>query len=173
MHTHSDTSVIIPFPRKRGRPRKILQSRDNGTPELIAKKLTEETTETIDLCYKRELITAQQHWCAIHLRWLYTLRYGAPTVRALDPTHLGGTEPRANDPEWTALREREFNDAMILLNKHGYARLLTQVCIYNECPAFLKNRGMNARQSALANSFLNNLRAGLDLLAHHWKTKST
>jgi hypothetical protein len=165
------SSTILTFPRKRGRPRKILQGRDNGTPELNAKKISGETTEAIDLCLSRDLITTEQHWCAIHLRWLYTLRYGAPTVRALDPTHLGGIEAKVNDPEWAALREKEFSDAITLLNGYGYARLLMQVCIYNECPSFLKKPTLSAEKSALANSFLHNLRSGLDVLVEHWEKK--
>lgn len=161
---------IIHFPRRRGRPRKALQAKDRGTPELLAKKEQGETIEVIDLLLDRRLITPEQHWCAIHLRWLYTIRHGAPTLRALDPTHIGGYELKANDPEWYALREKEYNNAMALLSASCHARLLLDICIYNERPSFLKSKEPIApRHHAIATAFLNTLHDGLEILRAHWK----
>src|SRR5271154_1852352 len=118
-HTHSNP-VILTFPRRRGRPRSAQRGSDSGTPELVMKRLLGETAESLDLCLERGIITRQQHWCGIHLRWLYTLRYGAPGVRAVDPTHLGGTEISLDDPEWRSAREKEYHDAMKKLTDSGH-----------------------------------------------------
>lgn len=162
-------SVIIKFPRKRGRPKLSREYRDNGTPELALKRLQSETSEALDLCLDRELITRDQHWCGIHLRWLYTLRHGAPGVRAIDPTHLGGVEISPDDPEWRSLREREYNEAMMLLALSGHALMLLNVCVHNERPAFLRIRPrMTQKHAVQAERGTRLLRDGLDVLAKHW-----
>ena len=94
--------------RKRGRPKIEKPTIDLGTPELIMKRLMGETAEALDLCYERGIISKEQHWCGIHFRWLYTLRYGAPGVRAVDTTHFGGFEPKDDNSEWRAAREQEY-----------------------------------------------------------------
>ena len=69
------------FSTRRGRPpRPRLDDNDNGTPELQFKRALGVTREPIDLCLERNLITPDHHWCSLHLRWLYTLRYGAPAI---------------------------------------------------------------------------------------------
>ncbi len=167
--TSHESATILTFPRRRGRPRKVIASHDNGTPELIAKKITGETSETIDLCLERRLITTDQHWSGIHLRWLYTLRYGTPTIRALDPTHFGGCEVKANDPNWRAEREKEFSDAVNLLSAKGFSRIVLAACIYNECPTIFKRSQGKGTYNKQAYAWLENLSAGLDILVTHWK----
>jgi hypothetical protein len=168
--TNLPCAHIIRFPRRRGRPRKVLQGKDHGTPELIAKRVNDETVEVIDLLLQRRCITPEQHWCAIHLRWLYTIRHGAPGLRAIDPTHIGGYELKANDPEWYSLREKEYNDAMALLASGGHTRLILDICIYNERPAFLKsNMPIQPHHRAIASAFLRCLQEGLDRLREHWQ----
>lgn len=91
-------AAILSFPRRRGRPRTAHKGRDLDTPELAQKRRTGETTETLDLCLERGIITHRQHWSGIHLRWLYTLRYGAPGIRAVDPAHVRGLDLKLDDP---------------------------------------------------------------------------
>jgi hypothetical protein len=131
-------AAILHFPKKRGRPRIQRPMRDSGTPELVMKRARQETAEAFDLCLERGIITPEQHWCGIHLRWLYTLRYGAPGVRALDPTHLGGREVKLDDPDWRIAREMEYTTAIQALNERGATTLLLSLCIHNERPAFLR-----------------------------------
>lgn len=160
------------LPRRRGRPRTDRSETDRGTPELLAKKQNGETAEIIDLCLERELITQHQHWCGIHLRWLYTLRHGTPTIRAIDPLHLGGIEIKESDPAWYELREKEFREAYGLLSRTGHAQLVSNICIYNECPSFfLPGNAPSYGQSLLATELLNHLRNGLDILVAHWQRK--
>ncbi len=166
-------AVILRFPRRRGRPRITREEKDRGTPELIRKKRMGETSEILDLCLERRLITPEQHWCGIHLRWLYTLRYGIPTIRAIDPTHLGGMEIKQNDQQWRIQREKEYSDAIICLNKAGHASLLMSICIYNERPSLMDpSKLTGVRQSRRSLAFIHTLTEGLDILHTHWKAEN-
>ena len=160
-----ENTKILHFPRKRGRPRSAHKGIDIGTPELVMKRQAGETAETLDLCLARGLISTQQHWCGIHLRWLYTLRYGAPGIRAVNPTHTKGMEVKMDDPKWRAERELEYNEAIKKLSASGYALLLMNVCVYNERPKFLNNvRGDNRELLEK----MNILCTGLDILVRLW-----
>ena len=159
---------VIPFakPRGRGRPKVIKEETDRGTPELQFKRAHYETDETLDLCLAKGLITQEQHWCGIHLRWLYTLRHGAPGVRAVDPLHVAGLEIKVDDPEWRARREAEYHEAMNKLHQAGYAALVTNVCVHNDRPVFLRAARKSPLQSITA---LGRLTTGLDILVRHWQ----
>lgn len=128
----------MPFSTTRGRPRKSLPpGADLGTPELIFKRLHQSTAEVIDICLARGIIDDAHHWCAVHLRWLYTLRHGAPGCRALDVTEVGGIEHAADDPEWRVEREKEYAEALEALAPAHYTEALLSICVHNERPAFL------------------------------------
>ncbi|MBY0407596.1 MAG: hypothetical protein K2Q01_07880 [Rickettsiales bacterium] len=164
---------ILPFqrptPRKtRGRPRKTHTGTDLGTPELIMKRACGLTSETLDICLERGLITQAQHWCGIHLRWLFTLRNGAPSVRALDPSHLGGQVIRPEDAGWRADREQEYREAMQALALSGHALQLMNICVYNERPAFLLP-ARTRQQLTRAEESLHGMRKGLDILVQLWR----
>ena len=163
------SAIILPFARKRGRPKSLRNSHDLGTPELIMKRAHGETSEALDLCYEKNLISKNQHWCGVHLRWLYTLRYGAPGVRAIDPTHLGGTDTKSDDPSWRENREQEYNEAITLLGKKGHAIIVLNTCVFNERPKFLKRHArLNEKEAKEIHAILDNLRQGLDILVKHW-----
>jgi len=165
-------AAILPFPPqkpRRGRPRSTRPNTDTGTPELVMKKLLGETTETLDLCLEKGLITKDQHWCGIHFRWLYTLRFGAPSVRAIDPTHIGGIDIKTDDPDWRAAREIEYHEAIRTLTAKGHVGLLLNLCIHNERPRFLnRNQTHTAQTAQAATDLLTQLRNGLDTLAALW-----
>jgi hypothetical protein len=165
-------AAILQFTRKRGRPRTLRPMKDSGTPELVMKRLKQETSEALDLCLERGVITNEQHWYGIHLRWLYTLRYGAPGVRAIDPAHFGGRETKSDDPEWRAAREAEYTEAMIKLSDQGLAMPLLELCVYNERPPFLKwykTMRITERQAKENLRAVEKVRDGLDLLANLWR----
>jgi hypothetical protein len=166
-------AAIINFPRKRGRPRNAARpSRDTGTPELVMKRLKQETAEALDLCLERGVITPDQHWCGIHLRWLYTLRYGAPGVRAIDPAHFGGRECKTDDPTWRSLREMEYNEAILKLSDRGLAMKVLEVCVYNERPPFLRwheSARLTERQADENLRSISKIHEGLDLLSGLWR----
>jgi hypothetical protein len=166
--------AILRLPRSRGRPRKEPRPQhDVGTPELSMKRLLGETTEALDLCLERGIITAEQHGCGVHLRWLYTLRHGAPSVRAVDPTHLGGIDNKQDDPQWRSAREQEFHDAMAKLTPGGYATVLLNICIYNERPRFLSlHRTVSIKRMKETQQLIESLRDGLDILGKMWGRQS-
>lgn len=156
---------------RRGRPKATREQHDAGTPELQRHRTAHATAEALDLCLARDIITAQQHWCGIHLRWLYTLRYGAPGVRATDYLHFGGNDLADDDPQWRASREAEYIDAMQTLGQR-LGSLLLRVTVYNERPSFLRpaypvtahSLRCSERETAL-------LREGLDRLVALWYRK--
>jgi hypothetical protein len=165
-------AAIIQFPRKRGRPRQLRSMHDTGTPELVMKRLKQETAEALDLCLERGLLTPEQHWYGVHLRWLYTLRYGAPGVRAIDQSHFGGRETKIDDPAWRAAREAEYNEAIIKLSDRGLAMPLLELCVYNERPKFLRWHDaarITPRQADENLRAIDKIRDGLDLLTALWR----
>lgn len=127
------------FSTRRGRPAAPRPTTDYGTPELIFKRAHGHTAEAIDLCRERGIITAEQHWCGLHLRWLYTLRYGAPNVSATDLTRVDGYAMAAPDDSliWRSAREAEFAEAVLLLRQHRRCEPVMRVCVFNERPSFL------------------------------------
>jgi len=159
-------SNVITFPRKRGRPRKIREEKDLGTPELQAKRNALETVEALDLCLEKGIITQEQHWCGIHLRWLHTLRYGAPGVRAMDLSEISGIDIISDDPAWREAREAEYHVAVTTLSGKADIKLLIDICVHNERPEFFRAEGRKIYRSVKE---LQRLREGLDVLVAHWR----
>lgn len=168
---------IRTFRSKRGRPRQHDAPRgpDLGTPELAMKRALGQTSESIDICLERKLITPEQHGCALHLRWLHTIRYGAPGITALDLTRGPGQELYdEDDPRWRIYRERDYHEAIELLRERGYAQELLPCIIYNERPDFIHH---SLYQEAFTNPKLVDqlhrqiarFAEGLELLRELWR----
>jgi hypothetical protein len=162
------------FSTTRGRPRTHTDAPDYGTPELRMKRMIHATDEPLDLCLQRQLITPAQHRAGLHLRWLYTLRYGAPvlTSRYRDLEDTAGTP--LQDEQWRTLREKEYSAAIELLNHTRRYEPVMRLCIYNEPPCFLnsnlQHRAWNCPElAALLALRHSHLIEGLDLLKKHWK----
>jgi hypothetical protein len=167
---NSSSAIIITFPRKRGRPKTRHNGCDTGTPELVMKRLRGETAEALDVCLERGIIAPEQHRAGIHLRWLYTVRYGAPGLRAIDPTHLGGLETANQDSAFKAAREKDYQEAIRLLHNHNKAALIANLCIFNERPKFLNlHERVTDKRAHEAAQMLADIRFGLDLLVKLWK----
>ena len=137
----------IRFRSKRGRPKSdatVQHGPDLGTPELILKHAYRHTAEPIDLCLERKIITEKEHRSAMHLRWLHTIRYGAPGVSALDLSRGAGCEiALEDDPIWRQNRERDYAEAIQLLRERRYERAIIPCVIYNEKPDFLQRNQYN------------------------------
>ncbi len=167
--------------RRRGRPKSTHRPqpsherswRDPGTPEMIAKRACHITSEALDLCLERSLITAEQHWCGVHLRWLYTLRFGAPGIRALDTTHLGGKDLQPEHQDWRSAREAEYHEALKTLGP-GLSGALLSLTVYNIAPLSLQSpqAGRTLRQAAAwatrARLEMETLRNGFTQLVTLW-----
>jgi hypothetical protein len=138
----TSTSKRIRFRSTRGRPKSEASAQhgpDLGTPELILKHAYRHTAEPIDLCLERNIITEQEHRSAMHLRWLHTIRYGAPGISALDLSRGAGCEiPLEDDSAWRQNREYDYAQAMQLLHERDYESLIIPCVIYNEKPDFLQ-----------------------------------
>lgn len=160
---------------KRGRPRTARKDPDLGTPELILKRKLGQTTETLDYCLERHIITAEQHWCGIHLRWLYTLRHGAPGIKALNPAHLRNSAPiRADDVSWRQAREQEYLEAITALSQSGDIAIVVNISVYNERPSWLDNPAkLSAKQAAQNAAMRSRLHTGLNTLVKLWRKQKT
>jgi len=161
---------IISFSRRRGRPKSNRPLHDTGTPETVMKRLLGVTSEALDLCLQRGIISERQHWCGIHLRWLYTLRHGVPSAKTINLLHESGDEVKNDDPLWRDEREKEYNSAINLLTKSGHSLMLLNLCVYNERPKFLDlpQSEIHKNFETIADSIAR-LRDGLDILSELWK----
>ena len=161
------------FSTRRGRPKTARAETDLGTAELQRKRAHGLTQEPIDLCLERRIITPAQHWCGLHLRWLYTLRYGAPAVSSSLRALAGHASIRPDDPEWRAAREQEFAEAARLLRQERCYQAVASLVIFNERPRFLE---VARQQAALENPRLmremaseyEQVLAGFTLLEELW-----
>ena len=166
------------FTTLRGRPRKPVIAQDPGTPELRLKHALKITLEPIDLCLEKNLISHEQHWCGLHLRWLYTLRYGAPSLTTIYADRdLAGSALKTDDPEWRRLREQEYKEAIALLHQEQRYEPVMRLAVHNELPAFLNHslRGRAIQHYTLACKLEQRYRElceGLELLAKHWRKPS-
>lgn len=166
------------FTTRRGRPAraKDADARDAGTPELQFKRALGLTSEPIDQCLERGLISADHHWCGLHLRWLYTLRYGAPviTTRYADTALIAPVTEET--PEWRIEREREYQDAVRILQQQDRYECVMRLCVFNELPVFLnaKLASRAKHEPALAHQLHQRritLNEGLELLIALWRPK--
>lgn len=161
------------FTTRRGRPRTAPAGADRGTDELRRKHAAGLTAEPIDACLARGIITNQHHRSGLHLRWLYTLRYGAPSLTSRYLAQQGQRASPVECEAWRQEREREFHTACSLLHTHRRYEPVMRLAVFNEWPAFmnpqLRDRAFHA--PALAEQLEATRRAlceGLDLLARHW-----
>lgn len=163
------------FSTRRGRPAKPKIVHDNGTPELQAKRQAGLTGEAIDLCLERRIITREQHWAGLHYRWLYTVRYGAPSLSS----HWWrltneGRAPRSDNTDWRSTREQEYAHARTALMQHKTYEPVMQIAVYNELPCFLRPDLLQlalARPALLAriNQEQQRFTEGLQTLVIHWQ----
>ncbi len=162
------------FTTQRGRPRTAVRETDFGTPELRLKHALGLTAEPIDLCLEKQLISKEHHWSGLHLRWLYTVRYGAPNITTRYTDRDMASATTTEDPAWRTMREREYHEAAQLLKSQHCYECVMRLVVFNELPAFLnaalRNRAWS--EQALAERLAHHhqqLRGGLDLLATHWR----
>ncbi len=140
----------------RGRPKLDRPETDLGTPELQAKRRLALTSETVDQMLDHDLISQSQHWCAVHFRWLYTLRYGAPSPDVsmlVDARRMSVVD----DPEWRGAREAEYHEAANLLHRAGVLSDVMEVLLFNPT--------MSLRQCFAITPMVRN---GLDILQQLW-----
>lgn len=161
------------FSNKRGRPRVERPSTDFGTPELSLKKALDMTVEPLDLCLQRGIITQGHHRAGLHLRWLYTIRYGAPVLTTQYEAISSQRPITVHDEAWRSFREKEYHEAVTLLrHAHCYESIM-RTCIYHDIPSFLNQKKLRkAWNKTLLIKQLEREKLlfshGLDLLQTHW-----
>jgi hypothetical protein len=126
------------FMQNKKRFSKIISNCDLGTPELIYKRAFYATKEPLDLCFEKGLITILQHQYGTRLRWLYTIRHGAPAISSNYPQEFLNSENYRN-PEWIAKQQYAYRCIMKEVKKEGYMKIISDSCIYNIYPIFLLN----------------------------------
>lgn len=133
------TLSVMTFRQGRGRPKKPLRlQKDKGTQELQRKRKLAITAEPLDICLKLKLITPEQHWAGVHLRWLYSLRHGALTVKSCMMEKLVGQQTRLeHNTQWLAAREREYNAALRTLASLGYKKQVMNCAVFMQWPGFI------------------------------------
>lgn len=120
------------------RARKLMIYSDLGTPELVYKRAFYVTKEPLDLCYEKGLISLDQHKCGIRLRWLYTIRYGVPTVASNFPQEFLRSG-RTRDPEWVAHQQEIYKFINEELYRCNALDTVMDTCVYNIFASFLLN----------------------------------
>lgn len=155
---------------RRGRPRVLRPAVDRGTPELQRKHAAGATRDPLDICLERGLISADQHWCGVHLCWLHCLRFGVPQVQAMDFTEPRGRSLRAENPRWQKAREDEYRAVMQLLEQSEARQAVLDLCIYRLRPAFLDIQAGRPTAQRLANyaDAVERIQEGLAILCLHW-----
>ncbi|MCE2926442.1 MAG: hypothetical protein LW823_02180 [Rickettsiales bacterium] len=158
--------MIRRFSTKRGRPKTVRPTIDRGTPELIKKRMHHETIEAIDLCLDRMIISPAEHWCGIHLRWLHTLRFGAPSIQAINLDGIHDGSGKQDDCLWNEEREAEYKNAITTLHQKRLSFPLIDICIYNKKPDFLINAHLRSYETLKS---IDLFRLGLQQLELLWR----
>ena len=151
------------FSTRRGRPPSPAPQRDFGTPELIYKRLHGVTEEAIDRCLARGIIMPEHHRAGLHLRWLYTLRYGSPDMQMRSVLCQREYTMREDNDEWRRSREAEYHEATALLKQQEHYETVMRICVYNEQLPWL-----GERLSTAALQQHKRLRDGLEALSRLW-----
>lgn len=122
------------FHSRRGRPRATTprEEIDSGTPELQRKRRLQLTVEPLDWLREHDIISPQQHWCGLHFRWLYTLRYGAFTPQSMDAAREQGIIRKREYEEWQQDREQEWRQILQLLEEKELLAAALDFCIYRQ-----------------------------------------
>lgn len=162
------------FTSKRGRPSKenpklkLIEGGKKEPQPTPKKPFVKTTREPIDICAEKGLIKPMEHKAAIHFRWLYTIKFGAPTVSAIDYEKIAGAFYKINDPAWQEARERDYAMAVEKLRKIGALKIVLNIAIFGSFPSFLDIYRRNRNNFGNFQE-LQKLREGLDLLAKLWE----
>ena len=168
------------FSSRKGRPKvkedngesrdyKVRDCKDLGTPELCLRRAFNLTTEALDICRDRKILSEAQHNAALHFRWLYTIRFGAPNISAFDINKGLGRDIRFESDDWRMRREREYSMAVEKLRARGALKIVMNIAIFNHQPRFLTGVSCHETAQAIQNSKdLAKFREGLRVLVSLW-----
>ena len=124
---------------KRGRPKSTNTDFDKGTIELQKKRTNNLTTESLDLCLQRNIITPVEHIGGIKLRWMYTLKFGIPTIQS-KLLQMKFYDSKNYDEKFLASLQKQYCDIIEALKAIHAHKIVMSICIFNEFPSFLKSK---------------------------------
>lgn len=159
------------FTSKRGRPKIQREDKDCATKELTDKHQKGLTLEALDLVLYKGLISELEHKSGIHLRWLYSLRFGMFHLRAYNFDHKRSRHISNYDDEWLKNREEEYEQAVKLMCEAKTFNIVFDVCVFGYFPGFLHSHNSAATLKSLksrslaAMAELAQLREGLQILS--------
>jgi hypothetical protein len=122
--------------KKRGRPKNSTHLINKGTPELQAKRQMSLTMESLDICFKKNIIDIDQHRSGIKLRWFYTVIFGAPTIQSKS-IQLKFFKSKNYDEVFLQKLEKKYYSVLQQLKEIYAHRIIMSVCIHSEFPKFL------------------------------------
>ena len=141
------------FSTKRGRPKQNTNHEDKGTIELQEKRSRDLTTEALELCLKRKLISEQEFEAGNRLRWLYTLRFGTPEVQAYDAEKVGRSCSSDHNDDWLKERHDEYDRILTSLEQIGAKKLVINICIFRQRPDFLSRSTTSLKKKSIAQNY--------------------
>ena len=124
--------------RKRGRPKSRLAI-DLGTTELRQKRSLDLTTEPLDLCMKRNLITESQYKAALKFRWLFSMCYGHLKLKSYDPSAPIGRSLVEQGDQTLRYCHTTYHDVISQLQLISAEKIVSNICIHHHIPSFLKH----------------------------------
>lgn len=146
------TTLRKGFRARRGRPRTKPPAIDKGTPELNAKRTAGCTDEVLDTLYKQHFISESELRLALNFRHLYILRFGHPTVQALDMQRIRHRSvTQAETSLWQQQKNEAYRTIADCLHKEKVLATLLRVAVFDD-PSILR------QSSAIRADFLRALR---------------
>ncbi len=155
------------FTKRRGRPAIKRPAHDKGTPELARKHRLGLTSEPLDVLLSRNYITVEEHSAGLHARWLYTVKFGIPDLRAANPEGREASARKSyRDAAWQQRHEAEYAHVVENLRQANAKREVFNICIYKQWPFWLIDVQLLGKKelSPLARRELGLLKAGLALV---------
>jgi hypothetical protein len=145
---------------KRGRPRKGFGRVDKGINDPLSRKNTPTNKEPLDELLELGLIDQASHSAGMALRRLFVLKHGLPHVQSKSFMKVSGrSSPKYKDETWLATQQFVYNEAVDVLVKLGYYKIVQDICIYGIQPKFLTNK-----QNPILLLESKDLKDGLDVL---------
>lgn len=111
--------------RKRGRPRLDRPSKDEGTPELIIKRVhlspanPAMSTRPLDVLLSRDMISQEAHAAATYWLALRKIIFGKATPGAVDLLRTNGPVPEEADDKKLREWEDAYRNACLALKRQG------------------------------------------------------
>lgn len=146
--------------------------KDKGTKELKEKKLFHLTDEPLDLCLEKKIITEDEHKVGIHLRWLYSIKFGIQNVTTRPKFIIDDDFSPVRDEMWLTRKNFEYRKAVDGLISAGCLKDVMNLCIFGKSPSFLYQSQRTLRYNRKKFEEYNRIKTGLKTLVRLWLCNS-